>query len=96
MFNLIENIGRCLWAITDRNTSRLSLSIQRQKNEFNTTNLPGPSKLLALGPLAKNISFRTKRPNAYVPLNAKDYTRKNRDRAVSKMGSVVRSKRKRS
>ena len=35
-------------------------------------------------------------PYAYVPLNAKDYTRKNRDRAVSKMGSVVRSKRKRS
>ena len=35
-------------------------------------------------------------PYAYVPLNAKDYTKKNRDKAVSKMGSVVRSKRKRS
>jgi len=35
-------------------------------------------------------------PYAYVPLNAKDYTKKNRGKAVSKMGSVVRSKRKRS
>lgn len=35
-------------------------------------------------------------PYAYVPLNAKDYTKKNRDKAVSKMGTVVRStKRKR-
>lgn len=35
-------------------------------------------------------------PYAYVPLDAKDYTRKNRDNAVSKMSSVVRStKRKR-
>jgi len=35
-------------------------------------------------------------PYAYVPLNAKDYTKKNRDEAVSKMGTVVRStKRKR-
>eukprot|EP00571_Detonula_confervacea_P014457 CAMPEP_0172305402 /NCGR_PEP_ID=MMETSP1058-20130122/6707_1 /TAXON_ID=83371 /ORGANISM="Detonula confervacea, Strain CCMP 353" /LENGTH=1524 /DNA_ID=CAMNT_0013016997 /DNA_START=113 /DNA_END=4687 /DNA_ORIENTATION=+ len=35
-------------------------------------------------------------PYAYVPLNAKDYTKKNRDQAVSKMGTVVRStKRKR-
>lgn len=36
-------------------------------------------------------------PYAYVPLDAKDYTRKNRGRAVSKMGAVVRNggKRKR-
>lgn len=35
-------------------------------------------------------------PYAYVPLNAKDYSKKNRSNAVSKMGSVVRSnKRKR-
>jgi len=34
-------------------------------------------------------------PYAYVPLNAKDYTKKNREKAVSKMGTVVRSKRKR-
>jgi ribosomal RNA-processing protein 12 len=35
-------------------------------------------------------------PYAYVPLNAKDYTRKNRGKAVSKMGTVVRNnKRKR-
>lgn len=35
-------------------------------------------------------------PYAYVPLDAKDYTKKNRIKAVSKMGSVVRSnKRKR-
>ena len=35
-------------------------------------------------------------PYAYVPLNAKDYTKKNRDKAVSKMRTVVRSnKRKR-
>lgn len=35
-------------------------------------------------------------PYAYVPLNAKDYTKKNRGKAVSKMGTVVRStKRKR-
>jgi len=35
-------------------------------------------------------------PYAYMPLNAKDYTKKNRDKAVSKMGTVVRNnKRKR-
>ena len=35
-------------------------------------------------------------PYAYVPLNAKDYTKKNRGKAVDKMGTVVRnSKRKR-
>ena len=34
-------------------------------------------------------------PYAYVPLNAKDYTKKNRSNAVKKMGSVVRGKRKR-
>jgi ribosomal RNA-processing protein 12 len=35
-------------------------------------------------------------PYAYVPLDAKDFTKKNRGKAVSKMGSVVRSnKRKR-
>ena len=35
-------------------------------------------------------------PYAYVPLNAKDYSKKNRSNAVSKMGTVVRSnKRKR-
>ena len=35
-------------------------------------------------------------PYAYVPLNAKDYSKKNRSNAVAKMGSVVRSnKRKR-
>jgi ribosomal RNA-processing protein 12 len=35
-------------------------------------------------------------PYAYVPLNAKDYTKKNRGKAVSKMGTVVHSnKRKR-
>ena len=35
-------------------------------------------------------------PYAYVPLNAKDYTKKNRDKAVTKMGTVVRNhKRKR-
>jgi len=36
-------------------------------------------------------------PYAFVPLNAKDYTKKNRGKAVSKMGTVVRnnSKRKR-
>lgn len=35
-------------------------------------------------------------PYAYVPLNAKDYTKKNRGKAVSKMGTVVNSnKRKR-
>ena len=36
-------------------------------------------------------------PYAFVPLNAKDYTKKNRGKAVSKMGTVVHSnKRKRS
>ncbi|KAL9185484.1 hypothetical protein ACHAXT_003261 [Thalassiosira profunda] len=36
-------------------------------------------------------------PYAYVPLNAKDFTKKNRGKSVSKMGTVVRnSKRKRS
>jgi len=35
-------------------------------------------------------------PYAFVPLDAKDYTRKNREKAVSKMGTVVRNhKRKR-
>ena len=35
-------------------------------------------------------------PYAYVPLNAKDYTKKNRGKAVSKMGTVIRNnKRKR-
>jgi len=34
-------------------------------------------------------------PYAYIPLNAKDYTKKNRKDAVSKMGTVVRGKRKR-
>jgi len=34
-------------------------------------------------------------PYAYVPLNAKDYTKKNRGKAVSKMGTVVKSSSKR-
>ncbi len=34
-------------------------------------------------------------PYAYVPLDAKDYTKKNRDSAVSKMSSVVRSTKRR-
>ena len=43
--------------------------------------------------MKKNQKFE---PYAYVPLNAKDYTKKNRGKAVSKMGTVVHSnKRKR-
>jgi ribosomal RNA-processing protein 12 len=34
-------------------------------------------------------------PYAYVPLNAKDYTKKNREGAVSKMGTVVRNNKRR-
>jgi len=78
-------------AKADKDASRSKKS--KSKNEA-TSSLGSAYKSRKAGGDHKKKGHKYE-PYAYVPLNAKDYTKKNRDKAVSKMGSVVRSKRKR-
>ena len=65
----------------------------KQRNSTQSLGAAYKSRKAGGDTIKKNQKFE---PYAYVPLSGKDYTKKNREKAVSKMGTVVHSnKRKR-
>ena len=67
---------------------------QKSKRERNSSSIGTSYKSKKSGGDVKRKGQKYD-PYAYIPLNAKDYSKKNRKKTVSNMGSVVRGKRKR-
>lgn len=82
-------------AKAERDAAKQQSKKQRAKNNSDANSLGKAYKSKKAGGDVKKKGQKYE-PYAFVPLDAKDYTRKNRDKAVSKMGAVVRNnKRKR-